>query len=106
MDYLASLLGYFGLSSASVTPEQQDAGKRRTVLYLTFISFVLMIVGCASTDWVLGGIEFGNDLSLPTSQAHFHVGLTMVEVEAYIYDIYVSSPNPSNAQSYNNVNSE
>ena len=75
-----------------------------TVLYLTFVSFVLFAAACASTDWILGGLEFG-DQSVPNSQAHFHVSLTSVQVEAYIIDPYLSSGNVNNPVTYNNVNS-
>jgi hypothetical protein len=134
MDYVQSFLGYFGLSS-SVSPEEQNKGKRRTgayfgrppptnntqtpspllaaflsraaVLYMTFISFLLMIGALASADWVLGGLEFRADdnaqSSAPNSQAHFHIGLTSVQIEAYIQDIWLSSKGTSST--YNNVNS-
>ncbi len=68
------------------------------------MSFVLFAAACASTDWILGGLEFG-DQSVPNSQAHFHVSLTSVQVEAYIIDPWLSSVNVNNPVTYNNVNS-
>ena len=53
------------------------------MLYLTFITFVLFICAC-SGDWVLGGREFGDNTGSTASQAHFHVSLQSVGVEAYI----------------------
>ena len=79
---MAAILQYFGLVGSD--PDKLAEGKRRTVLWLSFITFGLLVGSTAGPDWILGGLEFGGSTGATASQAHFHVNLNTVLIEVFV----------------------
>jgi hypothetical protein len=89
MSYAQSFGQYFGLFGGDL--EEVNKGKRRTVLWLTFVTWLILIGSTAGPDWILGGLEFGTDNPGQTAgQAHFHVNLNTVLIEVCVWDLYLS----------------
>ena len=90
MSYVQSFGQYFGLFGGDL--EEVNKGKRRTVLWLTFVTWLILIGSTAGPDWILGGLEFGNDNPGQTAgQAHFHVNLNTVLIEVCVWDFFYYS---------------
>lgn len=82
MSYVQSFGQYFGLFGGDL--EEVNKGKRRTVLWLTFVTWCILIGSTAGPDWILGGLEFGGDTQATANQAHFHVNLNTVLIEVCV----------------------
>lgn len=68
-------LTFIGLEprDGGASAELLAKGKRRTVTYLAFLSFVFVVAGLDATDWVAGTSVFQGDIS--SADAKFHLGL-------------------------------
>jgi len=82
---MAALGQYFGLCGPD--PEALATGKRRTVVWFSLITFLLLVGSTAGPDWILGGLEFGGSSGGGVgvaNQAHFHVNLNTVLIEVFV----------------------